>query len=120
MPDQRGKSDDPLTPAQLAELRAELERELARLERGMERRDETKTVELDQTSVGRLSRIDALQNQQITAGLRGREIARHGDLIAALERMERGSFGRCERCEGAIPHGRLLVIPEARNCAGCG
>jgi DnaK suppressor protein len=120
MADQREKSPVTLTPDQIAELQEELQRELARLERGMEQREDTKPVELDQTSVGRLSRIDALQNQQIAAGLRGREVARHGELLAALERIERGTYGRCERCGGTIPYGRLLVIPEARACAGCG
>lgn len=110
-----------LTDAQLQELKDELDREITRLERGMEgRREASKPVQLDQTSVGRLSRVDAFQNQQMSAGLFEREMARYGQLLSALERIEKGTYGRCERCERPIPFGRLLVFPEARTCAGCG
>lgn len=110
-----------LTDAQLQELKEELEREITRLERGMEgRREASKPVQLDQTSVGRLSRVDAFQNQQMSAGLFEREMARYGQLLTARERIEKGTYGRCERCARPIPYGRLLVFPEARTCAGCG
>lgn len=114
-------SADSLTPEQLDELRAEIEREISRIERGMDRaRESAKPVQLDQSAVGRLSRMDAMQNQQMAAGLREREMARYGQLINALERMGRGTYGRCERCGRAIPYGRLLIFPEARTCTGCG
>lgn len=110
-----------LTPDQLTELRSELERELARLDAGMQgAKEATKPVQLDQTSVGRLSRIDAMQNQQMAAGLHDREMARYAQLLNALDRMERGCYGLCERCGQQIPFGRLLIVPEARACARCG
>lgn len=112
---------DQLTQAQLQELRSEIERELRKLERGMDGvREATRTVELDQTVVGRLSRIDALQNQQMSAGLHERDASRHALLLTALTRMDEGTYGQCERCGGAIPFGRLLVMPEAGLCATCG
>ncbi len=102
-----------LTDAQLQELKDELEREIARLERGMQgRREASRPVELDQTSVGRLSRVDALQNQQMSAGLFEREMARHGQLLTALERIEEGTYGRCERCGRSIPYGRPSFFPR--------
>lgn len=111
----------PLTPAQLDELRGELERELRRLERTMHATGEAaKPVELDQTTVGRLSRMDAMQNQHMAAELHERERARHTGLVLALERMDHGTYGVCDRCGAVIPYGRLLVIPEARTCASCG
>lgn len=61
------------------------------------RREASKPVELDQTSVGRLSRIDARQNQQMSAGLFEREMARHEELLTALERIEKRTFGHCVR-----------------------
>lgn len=110
-----------LTPAQLDELRAELEREMQRLERGMAAsREAAKPVTLDQACVGRLSRIDAFQNQQFAAGSHSRDLARHAALLTALDRMDKGTYGRCERCGRPIPFGRLLVMPEARACAACG
>jgi len=41
-------------------------------------------------------------------------------LTEALERLRDGSYGQCIYCGNAIPAGRLIVIPEATNCLGCG
>jgi DnaK suppressor protein len=110
-----------LTPEQRVELRAELERELARLDRTMESsREAAKPVALDQTSVGRVSRIDALQNQAMSVDLHARNEARRAQIVDALERIDAGTYGVCARCGQPIPYGRLLVFPEARLCATCG
>ena len=111
----------PLTLAQLDELRAELEREVARLERAMKgTKEASQPVQLDQSSVGRVSRIDAIQNQQMSASAYGRDQVRYAALVNALARMESGTYGRCGRCGKPIPYGRLLVLPESANCAACG
>ncbi|MBK6487860.1 MAG: TraR/DksA C4-type zinc finger protein [Gemmatimonadetes bacterium] len=34
--------------------------------------------------------------------------------------MDEGRYGGCATCGGALPYGRLLVMPEARTCAACG
>ena len=78
-----------------------------------------KPVLLDQSSVGRLSRIDNLQTQGLTAGLQAREQARLGQITEALKRMDAGTSGTCVVCGDAVAFERLLVFPEAPNCAGC-
>ena len=81
--------------------------------------DERATVTLDQQSVGRLSRMDALQRQQMakeTLRRRNVEIAR---IEAALERMEEDEFGWCSDCGLAISEGRLNVDPTASLCIEC-
>ena len=109
-----------LSDAQVEELRAELDRQLRRLQKSMKITDEAlKTVELDQTAVGRLSRMDSLQNQALSAGLREREAARLGQIVEALKRLEDGAYGLCATCGGAIPFERLFVFPEAPECAAC-
>ena len=45
-----------------------------------------------------------------------RELAR---VDAALERIERGSFGTCQACGGPMGLQRMRAIPEARYCVGC-
>ena len=76
-------------------------------------------VELDQTSVGRLSRMDSLQNQALSSNLQDRERARLAGILSALERIEKESYGRCGECGEPIDYGRLLVFPEATTCKGC-
>lgn len=41
------------------------------------------------------------------------------ELAEALARVERGEYGRCEGCGGAISSGRLEARPDARTCIGC-
>lgn len=110
-----------LTAQQLEELESDLLRTRERLEGSMKITGRAaRPVKLDQTSVGRLSRIDALQNQQLTKGLQVREAARHALVVEALQRIEEGRYGLCAGCETTIPFQRLQVFPETLRCASCG
>ena len=78
-----------------------------------------KTVALDQQAVGRLSRMDALQNQamaQATARLRGAERQR---INAALKRIADGEYGYCATCGEDIAPARLNADPAIAVCAEC-
>ncbi len=110
-----------LTETQIADFRDELERQLAKLEKSMTVTDEAlKTVELDQGAVGRLSRMDSLQNQSLAKGLRERESVRLALIQEGLRRLDAGTFGICTTCGGSIAAERLFVFPESGTCAGCG
>lgn len=45
--------------------------------------------------------------------------ARAREIRAALQRIEEGTFGICERCEGPIGAKRLEAVPWARLCVAC-
>lgn len=110
-----------LSNDQLAELREELRRQLHRLERSMKVTEEAaRPVELDQTSVGRLSRMDAIQNQHLTKNLKERGEVRLALLEDALSRLEAGGYGQCSQCESEVGFERLLVFPETPLCGNCG
>jgi len=110
-----------LTEAQAAELRHELDRQLAKLEKSMVVTDEAlKIVELDQSAVGRLSRMDSLQNQGFAKGLRERETVRLALIQEAIRRMDTGTYGICTGCGGPVAFERLLVFPESATCTHCG
>lgn len=76
-------------------------------------------VELDQSKVGRLSRMDALQAQAMAqaSGLRREQILR--SINAALKRVDDGNYGVCEDCDVAINPKRLEIDPVARLCIDC-
>ena len=76
-------------------------------------------VELDQQSVGRLSRMDALQGQAMAAAVEARRQRRQSALRAALRRLDEGKFGWCARCGGFIGQARLDTDPAAVICVGC-
>ncbi len=119
--EERDREHPELTSELLDEIRSDLERQLARLERSMSVTEEaSRPVELDQQAVGRLSRMDSLQNQHLTRNLQERERVRYGALVAALRRIEEGRYGFCGGCEAPLAPGRLLVYPEAERCGGCG
>ena len=110
----------PLTVDHLTELRQELEAQLARLMRSIEAsKAALEPVELDQSRVGRLSRMDELQNQSLTRNLNEREEIRLSLVRNALARMDEGTYGLCAACESEIPYERLLVFPEAVECGSC-
>ncbi len=81
--------------------------------------DARNAVELDQSKVGRLSRIDAMQRQAMNKAValrRRQEIAR---IDSALVRLEDGEFGYCMKCGEDIEIKRLELNPASLNCAKC-
>ena len=81
--------------------------------------ESTGVVELDQQRVGRLSRMDALQNQAMSKELMRRRAAALSAVRAALKRIEDGAYGDCEACGEPINPRRLELAPTARLCVDC-
>ena len=81
--------------------------------------DDMQTVELDQQSVGRLSRMDALQRQALAQATQRRRLARRVRIKAALARIEEGEFGFCQDCGEPIPQARLMLDATLPNCIEC-
>lgn len=82
-------------------------------------RDAVQPVALDQTSVGRLSRMDAMQVQAMaleTERRRGIELTR---IDAALQRIADDEFGYCRQCGEDIPAKRLEADPTTTVCVAC-
>jgi len=77
------------------------------------------TVELDQTSVGRLSRMDALQGQAMSRERDRRRQIELQKIAAALRRIESGDYGYCLRCEEDIALKRLELDPATPLCIDC-
>ncbi|RUO71597.1 conjugal transfer protein TraR [Pseudidiomarina salinarum] len=81
--------------------------------------DQTATVELDQSRVGRLSRMDALQGQQMGLAQKRRNEQRVRALEGALRRIESGDFGYCFVCGEEIAPERLKFDPAVTRCISC-
>ena len=78
-----------------------------------------KTVELDQQSIGRLSRMDALQSQALAQAQQRRRDVLNGSLQAALQRLKEGEFGYCMECGDEIVDARLLANPAVLKFVTC-
>jgi len=92
----------------------------AELESIAETGDESAAVvELDQSKVGRLSRMDALQAQAMAKASSNRRQTMLGKITAALKRVDEGDFGLCRECEQPINPKRLEFDPTAIYCIEC-
>ena len=99
--------------ARLLALREQLEATAATGE------DAARTVKLDQSRVGRLSRMDALQAQAMSQASNQRREKLLSDIAAALRRIDGGTYGECAECAEFIAVARLEVDPVARLCIDC-
>ena len=97
----------------LLELKAELK---AIAESGEE---SAAIVELDQTKVGRLSRMDAMQAQAMAKASAERREQMLRRIDAALVRVENGEYGICAQCDEPINPRRLEFDPTVTLCIGC-
>ena len=77
------------------------------------------TVALDQTTVGRLSRMDAMQAQAMSIETNSRRALELKRIEAALVRLDNGEFGDCLHCGEKIALPRLQADPAATLCIDC-
>ncbi|PZO00306.1 MAG: hypothetical protein DCF30_09850 [Hyphomicrobiales bacterium] len=76
-------------------------------------------VELDQQSVGRLARMDAMQMQAMAQEAVRRRSTRLLRIKQALQRIDDGEFGSCTTCGELISIGRLTADPTYHRCIKC-
>ena len=99
--------------ARLVAHRAEL------LEQGIATEHDRDPVELDQTTVGRLSRMDALQSQAMALETERRRELEIQRIDAALKRIEDDDYGYCLTCGEEIAVKRLDFDPATPVCIDC-
>ena len=115
------KDWEELTPQQLEELKVCIETMIVEFRNHVENEQLSNVVELDQTRMGRLARIDAIQSQQ-AAKKQVNRIKREIKLLENAQARLRGAphdFGYCTDCDELIPFQRLLMRPFERRCVPC-
>jgi DnaK suppressor protein len=109
-----------LTTAQLDQLRSTLCALDAELKAGLDQRSTSSAaVELDQTTVGRLSRMDAIQQQALSLASDRRASEQLLRVRAALARIEEQTYGRCIDCDEPLGIRRLAADPCSLLCVSC-
>ncbi len=89
------------------------------LKAGETGRQAEQVVDLDQTRVGRLSRMDALQTQAMSIETGRRRRLKLAAITAALDRLSTGAYGKCFECGEPVNPGRLAADPSAELCIKC-
>ena len=80
--------------------------------------EDTEAISPD-VSIGRLSRMDSMQQQQLALANKRRHEEERNRLHEALRRIETGAFGHCLLCHQDIDHERLVYQPDAVTCVPC-
>ena len=108
-----------LTDEDRATVRARLAKQLEDLRGQLDLlRASSAPVSMD-LSIGRLSRMDAMQQQQMASASRRRAEVEITKMHAALQRLQDSSYGECALCGGDIGRRRLLARPAAPYCRHC-
>lgn len=102
----------------------QLEEKLLSLELALEEQlqiggDAGGVVTLDQSKVGRVSRMDAMQQQQMALSTRSKSQQRLLKVKSALKAIESRDYGYCRRCDEDIGFPRLQAQPETPLCISC-
>jgi DnaK suppressor protein len=79
----------------------------------------TEIVKLDQSKVGRLSRMDALQTQAMSLETKRRRELELAKIKSALTRIENNDYGYCWHCDEEISQKRLAINPATTLCFDC-
>lgn len=114
------RTSSTLTNPQLRELEAELRREHTRLERALQATNGAHAGADELSSGTNGTYRPGSQDGAISVMLESRTQVRYDAVVAALDRLDTGTYGICAGCAKAIPFGRLLVMPEATYCVRCG
>jgi len=84
----------------------------------IELKELTKPIAPD-CAIGRVSRMDAINNKTINEAALRKAIVKLSGLKYALERIDDKDFGICAKCKQSIPIGRVMLMPHSRFCARC-
>jgi DnaK suppressor protein len=106
-------SDDAID---LEYFKKRLERRLKEL---VDSRKVNRPPELDPSRVGRLSRMDAMQQQAMSQAAARLAAMEEQRIRTALDRMASGDYGYCMNCDEEIAEGRLRVDPSILTCIAC-
>lgn len=96
-----------------------LEDALLEVEEYLKSSEEAAAAVAPDKSLGRLSRMEAMQDQQLVMEMRRRKKRQLAEIKSAFSRLENGDYGICIFCGAEISCERLEVYPEAHSCIHC-
>ncbi len=100
-------------------LRQKIEAALAQTEDAVRGYEEMSAPVSPDDAIGRVSRMDAINNKSVTEATLRQARTRLSKLQFALTQVDDELFGFCSNCKQPIPEQRLLLLPESRHCVRC-
>lgn len=104
---------------EVKEIKQKIEEEILKTESLIaDYKEQSKPVTLD-NSIGRISRMDAINNKSITESALRQAEAKLSKLNQAKDNIGKPDFGFCVKCKRPIQIGRILLMPESNKCINC-
>ena len=100
-------------------LRKKIVETIATMEYEVERLEEATRPISPENSIGRVSRMDAINNKGVSEAALRSARRKLSSLQLALSKVESPEFGFCSRCKQPIPPARLMYMPESTRCVRC-
>jgi DnaK suppressor protein len=101
------------------EMKEKILAEIAKTEQRIKGYEDMAQPVTPDVSIGRISRMDAINNNAVTESALRQAKEKVRQLKYALSRVEGEDFGICISCHGHIPPGRILLKPESLYCVSC-
>lgn len=101
------------------QIKAKIEREIEKTKEIIEEYKELSKPEAPDVAIGRVSRMDAINNRSITEAALRQANQKLKALNQVYSKIDDDDFGVCVKCNGEIPLGRILIRPESLYCVRC-
>jgi DnaK suppressor protein len=108
-----------MTEKERNELKLKIVASISDTERDISELEELTKPIAPENSIGRVSRMDAINNKSINEAALTQARIKLDKLQFALDKCSEPNFGTCRRCGNPIPMGRLILMPESLFCVGC-
>ncbi len=100
-------------------IRSSITKKISELEEGIKEIENDSQPISPDSSIGRISRVDAIQNQQIREQMLEESQQKLVKLKNSLLKVDDENFGKCDICGNSIDEKRLQFMPESTICMSC-
>ena len=108
-----------MTKNQIQEIKNKIKEDLISIKREIEELlEKTKPIAPD-CSIGRLTRQEMIQEQQVNEHALHEAQIRVNRLAYAFQKVDKDAYGVCAECEEEILFERLMLLPESTHCVAC-
>lgn len=108
-----------MAPEERADLKGKILETIDKTEAEIEQLKEATQPISPENSIGRISRMDAINNKSVSEATLRSAKRKLAALQFALTKIDSPDFGNCSRCGNPIPSARLMFMPQSTRCVRC-
>ena len=108
-----------MNESQLKALKEKIEDEIRVTQEKISKYSELCKPISPENSIGRISRMDAINNKSVVEAALRKSTEKMSQLKAMQNEITNSDFGACRKCQKKIPFGRLILQPHTKFCVIC-